>query len=57
MFKYKLFFTKQIDITKDILNEIIKYTTTKYFKSFKEDVLFYLNEFNTFLEMLKDKMI
>lgn len=57
MFKYKLFFTKQIDITKDILNEIIKYTTTKDFKSFKEDVLFYLNEFNTFLEMLKDKMI
>ncbi len=54
MLKYKLFF-KQLDISKELLNEIIKYTTTtKDFKTFKEDALFYLKDINTFLEIMEN---
>jgi hypothetical protein len=54
MLKYKLFFKKQIDISKDLLNEIIKFTTKKDFKTFKEDALFYLKDINTFLEIIEN---
>ena len=54
MLKYKLFFKNQIDISKDLLNEIINYTTGKDFKTFKEDALFYLKDINTFLEIIEN---
>ena len=60
MLKYKLFFKKQIDISKDLLNEIIKYATKKDFITFKEDALFYLKDINAFPETMdnnKDDII
>jgi len=60
MLTYNLFFMKQNDISKDILNEFIKYATKKDFKTFKDDALFYLKDINTRLEIIdnnKDDII
>lgn len=54
MFKYKIFFKKKVDISKELLDEFIKYSTKKEFKIFKEDGLFYLKDINTFLEILEN---
>ena len=60
MLKYKSFFKKDTDLSKELLDGIIKYATEKNFKTFKEDALFYLRDINTFLDILesnKDKII
>ena len=60
MLKYKLFFKKETDLSKELLDGIIEYSTEKNFKTFKEDALFYLRDINTFLDILennKDKII
>jgi len=54
MLSYKLFFKKQIDISNDLLNEFIKYSTQKDFKIFKDDALYYLKDINTFLEIMEN---
>ena len=54
LLKYKLFFKKQIDINKELSDEIIKYATKKDFKTFKEDALFYLKDINTLLEIIEN---
>ena len=53
LLKYKLFFKKQIDINKELVSQIIKYSTKKSFETFKKDALFYLNDINTFLEIIE----
>ena len=53
LLKYKLYLKKQIDLSKDILNEIIKFSTGKDFKIFKEDAIFYLKNINTFIEIIE----
>ena len=60
MIKYKIYFKKQNNINKDILNEFIKYATKKDFTIFKDNALFYLKDINTFLEIIdnnKDDII
>ena len=54
LLKYKLFFQKQNDISKDLLTRIIKYATKKEFKEFKEVASFYLKNINTFLELIEE---
>ena len=54
MFKYKLYFKKQIELTENLLNEIIKFAITKGFKIFKEDGLYYLKDINTFIEIIEN---
>lgn len=60
LLKYKLYFKKQINLHKEFLNEIIKFSAKKDFKKFKEDGLFYLKDINTFIEITennKDEII
>ena len=54
LLKYKLFFQKQNDMSKDLIAKIIKYATKKEFKEFKEIALFYLKDVNTFLELIEE---
>lgn len=54
LLKYKLFFQKQNDMSKDLLTRIIKYATKKEFKEFKEVASFYLKDINTFLELIEE---
>ena len=54
LLKYKLYFKKQIDLNENLLNEIIKYASTKDLKTFKENGLYYLKDTNTFLEILEN---
>ena len=54
LLKYKLYFKKQINLNKEFLNEIIKFSTKKDFKKFKEDGLFYLKDINTFIEITEN---
>lgn len=54
MLKYKLYFKKQIDLNESLLNEIIKYSTTKEFKAFKEDGLYYLKDINSFIDIINN---
>ena len=57
MLTYKLFLKKQIDISNELLNEFIKYSTNKDFKIFKDDALYYLNDINTFLEIIENNKV
>ena len=54
LLKYKLFFQKQNDMSKDLLTRIIKYATKKEFKEFKGIASFYLKDINTFLELIEE---
>ena len=53
LLKYKLYFKKQIELPENLLNEIIKFSTTKNFKIFKEDGLFYLKDISSFIEIIE----
>ena len=57
MLTYKLFLKKQIDISNELLNEFIKYSTNKDFKIFKDDALYYLKDINTFLDIIENNKI
>lgn len=57
MLTYKLFLKKQIDISNELLNEFIKYSTNKDFKIFKDEALYYLNDINTFLEIIENNKV
>ena len=55
MLTYKLFFKNQTSINKDLLDEFIKYASTKKdFTIFKNEALFYLKDINTFLEIMEN---
>lgn len=51
LLKYKSYFKKQIELSKKILDEIIKFTTKKDMREFKKG-LFYLEDINIFLEII-----
>ena len=51
--KYKSYFKKEINLDIDQLNEIIRFSTTKNFNEFKNLVLFYLKDINTFFDIIE----
>ena len=53
LLKYKSYFKKQINLNLDILNQIILYATQKDYKEFETNGLFYLNNIETFLEIIE----
>ena len=53
LLKYKLYFKKQIDLSLDILDEIIKFTTKKNFDELKNNGIFYLKDVITFLDIIE----
>lgn len=45
-------FEKQVDLSWDVLNEVMEFSTEKNFAVFVKDGLFYLRDVNTFLRMM-----
>ncbi len=51
MLKYKFYFKKKLELDINFLNELIKFATSKDFKEFKENALFYLNDIDSCVEV------
>ena len=52
MLKYKCYFNNQIELSKEVLNEIIKFSLTKDFQTFEKCGLFYLNDITNFIDII-----
>ena len=52
LLKYKIFLKNQINLKKEVLNGLIKFVSSKDFKEFKDNGLFYLKNINIFLEII-----
>ena len=53
MLKYEEYLKKPIEMNKDRLNEMIKFSTTKDFIIFRDKALFYLKDITTFIEIIE----
>ena len=52
MLKFKWYFNNQIEQSKEVLNEIIKFSLTKDFQSFEKCGLFFLNDVTKFIDII-----
>ena len=60
LLKYRVYFKRQLNLEKEILDEIIQFASQKDFQDFKNNALFYLQGINTLLTIVeknKEKII
>ena len=53
MLKYKSYFKKEINLSIDLLNEFIKFSTTKKYQEFIDNCSFYLGDVNIFFDIIE----